>query len=53
MPLFPPLLIFPPKWFKIVGKKMHAHPRSLVETQAVIRILNELYAKSLPYSQFE
>jgi len=29
MPLFHPLKIFPPKWFKIPGQKMHAHPRSL------------------------
>ena len=53
MPLFPPLLIFPPKWFKIAGKKMHVHPRSPVVPQAFIYILNELYAKFLPRSQFE
>ena len=45
MPLFHPLLIFPPKWFKIAGKKMHEHPRSPVEPQATIHILNNLEQK--------
>ena len=53
MPLFHPLLIFPPKWFKIAGKKMHVHPRSPIVPQAIIYTLNKLYAKFVPHSKFK